>query len=403
MDRICPVDLCTGCMACYNSCSHGAIGLEKDCCGFLYPVIDEQRCVNCGLCFSVCPVNHPLERGVPKTVYAAYSKEEKDRKSSASGGASSILAQKMIEEGGTVYGCVQASYSDIRHRRIGQQNELYKIKGSKYVQSEIGDVFKAVKKDLSAGRQTLFVGTPCQVAGLRAFLRKDYEGLVTVDLVCHGVPSGELLQEAVKSVVKERSLPEKAYQVCFRSKGEKEEGLKYGFFLSDWVSDSCNGMVFGKEYPHNAYIAGFISGLFHRACCYVCPYADPRRVSDITIGDYWGIGKTALEVGKGISEVFPNTEKGLHFFEKCKGKIIYEERKVEEAILGNGQLQHPSVKNQNYELFRKLYPRVGFKRAARRCLLSFYVHYYLIARMKMVLGKIPFARMCYRVIKNLFR
>ena len=399
MNRICPVDLCTGCMACYNSCSHCAIKVEKDCCGFLYPVIDENSCVDCGLCFSVCPVNHPLEKVSSKTVYAAYSKEESDRKSSTSGGASSIFAQRVIEEGGVVYGCVQKSYADIRHQRIERKDELYKIKGSKYVQSEIGDVFKSVKKDLLEGRQTLFVGTPCQVAGLRVFLHKDYAELVTVDLVCHGVPSGELLQESVREMLRKRNLPEKDYQVCFRIKGEKEEDLKFGVFLNDFVQN--RGNISGKKYPYSYYITGFMTGLFYRSCCYTCSYANPRRISDITIGDYWGIGKTALDVGKGISEVFLNTEKGVRFFERCKEKVICEEREVEEAVRGNGQLQHPSVKNRNYELFRELYPELGFKRAARRCLYSFYVHYYLVNRMKAIVRGIPFARQFYQVLKKL--
>ncbi|WP_251623270.1 Coenzyme F420 hydrogenase/dehydrogenase, beta subunit C-terminal domain [Odoribacter lunatus] len=401
MNRICPVDLCTGCMACYNSCSHRAIRVEKDCCGFLYPEIDENSCVNCGLCFSICPVNHPLEKVLPEIVYAAYSKEESDRRSSTSGGASSIFAQRVIKEGGVVYGCVQESYADIRHRRIERKNELYKIKGSKYVQSEIGDVFKSVKKDLLEGKQTLFVGTPCQIAGLRAFLRKDYAELVTVDLVCHGVPSGELLQECVREILKKRNLPEKDYQVRFRVKGKMRKDLKYGIFLSDLIPDNGGGVGVEEKYPHNYYITGFITGLFHRHCCYSCSYANPRRISDVTIGDYWGIGETALDVGKGISEVFLNTEKGRTFFERCKEEMVCEEREVMEAVRGNGQLQHPSVKNRNYELFRKLYPELGFRWAARRCLYSFYVHYYLVNRMKTIVRSIPFVRQFYQVIKKL--
>lgn len=387
-------------MACFSGCNHQAIIMTEDVCGFVYPVIQEDKCVNCGVCMAVCPVNHPVTNSPSVTVYATYSKDDADRMSSTSGGASSVMAQCIIRQGGVVYGCVQQSYETTEHVRIEEGKELYKIKGSKYVQSNIGDIFRQVKKDLSSGKQVLFTGTPCQIAGLRSFLRKDYAGLVTVDLVCHGVPSARLLKEHMQEILERKKLQGKAYKVYFRTKGEHESDLKYGIFLNDVKGKSTEDIVVAIEYPRDYYITGFMCGLFHRACCYSCSYASPHRISDITIGDYWGIGETVLSTERGISAVLLNTEKGIHFFELCKDELVYEEREVLEAVRGNGQLQHPSVKNKNCEQFRRLYPRLGFSGAARRCLYSFYIDYYITARLKRVLKRIPFVYNFYRIIKK---
>lgn len=394
MEQICPSEYCTGCMACYNSCNHHAIVITEDCCGFRFPVIDLEKCVQCGLCTSSCPVNFPLDTIYPMNVYAAFSKDYDDLMSSTSGGASSIFSQKVISQGGVVYGCAEHSYSVINHIRIDKKGDLHKIKGSKYVQSDIGEVFRQVKKDLLNEKQVLFIGTPCQVAGIRSFLRRDYAGLITIDLVCHGVPSGKLLQDNVHETLKRKRMPLRDYSVRFRSKDEKTAEHKYIFALQ---YEECK---MEKEYPHDYYLAGFISGLFHRECCYSCKYANPCRVSDITIGDYWGIGKTSLNTRRGVSAVLMNSKKGLDFFEKCKGSFEYEERELEEAIRGNGQLQQPSLKNKNYELFRKLYPRLGFTKSVRRCLFSFYVHYYVIESVRNRLRRNSFIYSFYRSIKK---
>ncbi len=396
MERICPVAACTGCMACYNSCARQAIVMEEDECGFRYPVIRQDKCVDCGLCAIVCPVNNPLKRHASATVFAAYSKDDDDRMSSTSGGAASVLARVTVENGGVVYGCVQESYRNIRHLRIDRVEQLYCLKGSKYVQSDIGATFRLVKKDLADRRRVLFTGTPCQIAGLHSFLQKDYLDLLTMDLVCHGVPSGRLLREEVQRILRKKRLPEGEYRVDFRKKGGHLEDLKYGIFLYDDTSS-----VFSADYPHDLYIAGFMTGLFHRESCYACPYANPERVSDITVCDYWGIGESALDTGRGISAMLLNTEKGIRFFETCREQLVCEERKVEEAVCGNGQLQRPSVRDRNYELFRKLYPSYGFAKAARCCLLPFYARYYLVDSMKPRLRKVPFVYSTYRLLKKI--
>lgn len=403
MKNICPMEQCTGCMACCNSCAHQAIVVTEDVYGFRYPVIEENKCVDCGLCTSVCPVNFPVGKRESLTVYAAYSRNNDDRMSSTSGGASSVFAQVINGRGGVVYGCVQKAYYKVKHARIENKDELYKLKGSKYVQSDIGDIFRLVRKDLSEGKQVLFTGTPCQIAGLRSFLHKEYESLITVDLICHGVPSVKLLQDNVKEVLKRKKIPQKAYQVFFRTKGEHESDLKFGTFLYANIGNAVQPIVTAIKYPHDYYITGFMCGLFHRESCYSCSYANARRVSDITIGDYWGIGKSSLDTGKGISAILLNTEKGVRFFECCKDKLVHEEREVNEAVRGNGQLQYPSVKNKNYRLFRELYPRRGFTGSARRCLYPFYMRYYGIDLIKSELIRVPFVYRFCKVLKNIFK
>lgn len=398
MGQICPSEYCTGCMACYNSCNHQAIVITEDNCGFRFPVIDSEKCVKCGVCTAICPVNYPLNVRRPGNVYAVYSKDNDDRMSSASGGASSVFAHYMMSHEGVVYGCTGESCLNIKHIRISEEDELNKIKGSKYVQSNIGSVFTDVKKDLLSGNQVLFVGTPCQVAGLRSFLRRDYSSLITVDLVCHGVPSEKMLYDDIQKIVEKRKLHNYDLKVSFRCKKENEE-LKWGVFLTP-STNTTSGIIIGAEYPYDYYIAGFMCGLFYRECCYSCRYANPQRVSDITIGDYWGIGETFLDIGKGVSAVLLNTEKGICFFEQCKDSFEYEERELEEVIRGNGQLQYPSPKHKKHQLFRNLYPRLGFTRAVRRCLFSFYVRYYMIESVRNRLRRIPFIYRFYRSVKK---
>ena len=193
MEEICEKKKCTACAACLNVCPKGAIRMvEEGAAGYQYPAIDPDLCIDCGLCAKTCPANHPVELRAPMRAYAAISRDEADLMSSASGGASSLLAQETLRRGGVVYGCAMESYRSVRHVRIDKAEDAWKIKGSKYVQSHVGTVHKQVKADLQAGREVMFSGTPCQVAGLRRYLRKDYPNLLLVDLRPMGITGKEL-------------------------------------------------------------------------------------------------------------------------------------------------------------------------------------------------------------------
>lgn len=181
MNEICSINSCTGCSACANSCVYKAIRMEEvPPHGYLYPVINSDLCIDCGLCSRVCPVNNPASLKRPLNAFAAISKDHEDLMTSSSGGASSVLAQRVIENGGVVYGSVEVDYANISHQRIDKEHELYKIKGSKYVHSYTTECYPQIKEDLKNGFQVLFLGTPCQVAGLINYLRKPYEHLITI-------------------------------------------------------------------------------------------------------------------------------------------------------------------------------------------------------------------------------
>lgn len=400
MVDICEKSLCTGCHSCVNACGKKAISMQPDSFGFLYPHIDTMLCVDCGLCTKVCPVNHPPKAVYPATAYAVQSKDRADLMSSTSGGAASVFSQYVISQGGVVYGCSGLDITHICHTRIDAILDLNQLKGSKYVQSEISFVFQQVKEDLKAGKKVLFIGTPCQVAGLKNFLHVDYEILITVDLVCHGVPSQQLLLNNVE----DGSYLQQKCRVFFRKKGKKETDLKYGVYVK-----GADSLIYSKNYPKDKYIMGFMQGLFHRNSCYSCHWADSNRCSDITVGDFWGLGKVKnikIDKGLGVSEVLLNTKKGISFFEECKPLFYYEQRQVQEAVTGNAQLQYPSKRHPLYYQFQQLYVKEGFTKSCQKCLRRDYRHYY-IASLKQslfkLLIKVPYARSTYRKLKNIFR
>ena len=193
--------VCCGCAACANVCTRNAIDMQRDKKGFLYPVVNADTCNNCGLCESICPIINEKEERTPQHVYALKNKNESVRLGSSSGGIFSILAENVLRQRGVVYGAVFDKKWNVVHSRIESIKDLQKLRGSKYVQSSIGDSFKAVRDDLKSGRKVLFSGTPCQVAGLNAFLRNKHENLTTVDFVCHGVPNPRIWEDYLKEEI----------------------------------------------------------------------------------------------------------------------------------------------------------------------------------------------------------
>ena len=366
MNEICSMNDCTGCSACANSCSHKAIRMEEvSPHGFLYPVINSDLCINCGFCSKVCPVNNPPSFFKPLTAFAAISKEYEDLMTSSSGGASSVLAQRVIEDGGVVYGSVEVDYSNIKHRRIDKEEDLYMIKGSKYVHSYTTECYPQIKEDLKKGIQVLFLGTPCQVAGLVKYLSKPYDNLITVDLCCHGVPSQKFLRDDVEAFcdVNEKILRNKGdmtkpwdrwgLYVTFRNKGDMTKPWdRYNMALNDKKQE-----LISSPFLKDNYITAFMSGHLFRESCYNCLYAKAHRVSDITIADFWGYRGSKIKTEDGISLLMPSTDKGLQLIEACKCALHFEEREVSEAIKGNGQFNHPSKRPLERDAFLNTYPQ----------------------------------------------
>lgn len=357
MEQICDKNKCSGCCACVNTCPKNCISMEYDEYGVLLPVINQDECVNCGACQKVCPINSKPEQRMPQKAYAAWHLNDEVHKKSASGGAAAAFYETAIENGGVCYGTSFDKDLKLTIKAAHSMEEISGFKGSKYVQAFAGLSFREAKKNLEDGKQVVFIGTPCQIAGLQNYLRKDYENLVTVDLICHGVPSLSYLHTHIQHI--EESIQKKADNVTFRG--------EYSFELALYQA----GELIYKKYRFlDNYFTGFLNGLFYRPNCYACPYACEKRVADITIGDFWGLGKEApcsYGLEGGVSVILPNTDKGHQFVMRAKDKLFLDERPLSEAINGNDQLRHPSEKHENYEKFRELYLKDGFELAATAC------------------------------------
>lgn len=331
---------CTGCMACYNACSHKAIEIEKDKDGFLRPVIREDICVDCNLCEKSCPIITPLEaRNNIPSIYAAW--HEKDRRVSSSGGAFSAFARMVLSQGGVVIGAAFDKELHLKHILIDDVEGLAALRGSKYVQSEIGDIFKIVKQQLKCGKRVFFCGTPCQVAGLRGFLKKDYDLLLTADLACHGVPSDEVFQSYLKKL-KNRLGKDEDRLLIMNYEFRRRDGWGFAPSIS-----TTNGYrpLYGRE---ALYMDAFDKCALFRESCYHCPFAKIPRVGDVTLADFWGLGRHGNKfnhsVTRGVSLILANTEKGDRALRNLNNTFI-EERTLEEALVENHNLIGPSKRH----------------------------------------------------------
>lgn len=362
MNKICKEEECTGCMACYNICPKNCITMEYNKYGELQPKIDESKCIHCNLCRKVCPNNSPINKNTPVTAFATWSKDENDRKTSTSGAIASILYKEAIDKGYIVFGTSFDENLILKHSYTDNKEEALKYKGSKYCQSDIGKNYENVGRFLKEDKKIIFIGTPCQIQGLNKYLEVkniDKENLITVDLVCHGVPSQQYLTNYINYL--EKKYKRKATNVSFR------DSEKYIFKLFDE-----NGIICSIIKPKDLYLTSFELSMLQRESCLNCKYATSNRVSDITIGDFWGIQNDDKindeEKNKGISLVLINTQKGNKFFYKCtSNNIFYEERKVDEAVNGNAHLRRPSKENDFRNKFRKQY-KGDFTNTAKKVL-----------------------------------
>lgn len=356
MEQICPMEQCTGCAACANRCPKHCISmLETGGLGHLYPHIDQKSCIDCGACQKVCPAIHPVEMRKPLTAYAGWDKNDEEYITSTSGGAASAFSRWIINQGGIVYGCSMSGV-EARHIRVDNIPDLYKLKGSKYVQSTIDDCYRRVLDDLRNNRKVLFIGTPCQVAALKSFMVKDNPQLYTVDLICHGVPSLAQLKRHINKIAKGK-IPDKIY---FR-KGS------YLLLLLLNGKEIYRNELFKQRYKDSYYNA-FFDGFSYRESCYHCRYANSERCSDITIGDFWGLrGELPLAHSHGCSVLLPLTVKGKELLSGISDGFHLFERSVEEAVQGNDQLRHPKSKNLRIKLYRVLYPVFGDEWAYKFC------------------------------------
>ncbi len=348
--QICERGKCTGCFACRNACPADAINVSFDKYGTTLPEIKAEKCINCGLCEKICPVNNAPTYSLAKKAFAVKSKVEEDTLSS-SGGAAAVMSRYVIEDGGVVYGSA-VKQRKTQHIRVDNLKDLTLLRGSKYVQSDINLSYRAAKADLENGTKVLFIGTPCQIAGFKAYLRKNYENLITVDLICHGTPPQKQLLEHLGGKCKKYD--------SYSFRGEHD------YYLTAY---SNNKVVYKNKNTCDEFFTAFSKNLICRENCYTCPYAKTERVSDITVGDFWGLDKKSLKQkmrGK-VSLVLPNTEKGEEFFEAAKEGFVFEEREVAEAAnKEQGQLLYPTVPHKQREEFLQNYLKYGFKKAVMK-------------------------------------
>ena len=314
---------CCGCTACVSICPKQCITMREDEEGFLYPVVDSSHCIDCNLCKKVCPELYPKEMREPLHVYAAKHKNEQVRLASSSGGIFTLLAEKIIDEGGVVFGVRFNNNWDVIHDYTETMEGLAVFRGSKYVQSYMGDCYLKAKSFLEQGRKVMFTGTPCQIAGLKNFLRKDYDNLLTVDVVCHGVPSpkvwqvylDEIARKGGKNSVLSHPIVEKTEinHIDFRSKSIGWKKFSFALTLSKATADGeKNTVLLSSVFTENLYMNVFLSNLSLRLSCYACPAKAGKSGSDITIADFWGIEDVLpdFEDDKGISLVLSYSEKG---------------------------------------------------------------------------------------------
>lgn len=320
---------CCGCNACVQRCPKHCISMQEDDEGFTYPVVDKSACINCGLCEKVCPVINQNKAREPLNCYAAINPDEQIRMQSSSGGIFTLLAEKIIDNGGVVFGAMWDENWNVKHSYIENKSDLKLFRGSKYLQSSIGDTYIQAEQFLQNGRQVLFSGTPCQIAGLKQFLNKIYDNLIAIDFICHGVPSSAVFQRYIMEELHEacnlnaKILPSakgtitnniKIKSINFR---DKTTGWKNFSFT---VKASIHTLSDGKEKTitlsstlhDNPFIKGFLNNYYLRPSCHKCPAKKFKSGADITIGDYWGFNSTDLlkDDDKGISAVIVTTPKG---------------------------------------------------------------------------------------------
>ena len=313
---------CCGCSACAQICPKQCIAMMPDSEGFCYPKINETICVKCGLCEKVCPMLKSQNMQGQVHAWAAYCKEDKIRLASSSGGIFSLLAEEILEEGGVVFGAAFDGQMMVHHVAVESVRDLERLRGSKYLQSRIANSYADVKAYLAADRKVLFSGTACQIAGLLYFLGRPYEKLWTVDVLCHGVPTPTLWKNYLSEQNRAFKMPVR--QISFR---DKSQGWKK--YQVAWKVEG--GKIYRQPASRNSYMRLFLSNICLRPSCYDCHFKGFPRVSDLTLGDCWGVEQHSPEMDddKGTSVVIVNTEKGNTLREKIAGRCVWKEEKLD--------------------------------------------------------------------------
>lgn len=326
---------CCGCYACFNSCPQKCISMQSDDEGFWYPKVKIEECTDCGLCEKVCPILFKNTVHSLPLAYACINKDVRIRRHSSSGGMFTLLAENVINNSGVVFGAGFDGAFNVIHSWTDNADDLIKFRGSKYVQSCIGNTYKQAEDLLKQGRQVLFSGTPCQIAGLKSYLGKDYENLICLDIICHGVPSPSVWEKYRSKIANNRGLK----AISFRDKtyGWKNFSLRFTFNNDD-------GHI--KDLSNDEFIQGFLQVLYLRPSCYKCNFKTIKRQSDVTLADFWGIENVipSFDDDRGTSLILVNSQKGKIIFSSVVDKMDYEKVDIGQTLLYNSS----AVKSVDY-------------------------------------------------------
>ena len=347
---------CCGCGACVNACPVGAITMRENEIGFIYPIVNEELCIGCGLCKKVCVFGDKSvgANGEPQ-VFAAVTKNQDVLSQSSSGGIFTELAKSVIDKGGAVFGAAWTEDFSVHHILADSINDLEKLRGSKYVQSSTEYTFKQAEELLKGGKFVCYSGTPCQIAGLKAFLQKDYDNLLTIDIICHGVPSVKMLKDDLAYVSGKKKINIK--DVKFRDK-------KYGWGVNGSLADGKSKIKYNQG--NSPYYFYFLNGEVYRDSCYNCRFPSEGRQGDITLGDYWGISgelvsqMSGANIDKGISCVLVNSEKGKKWMAEIEDKLTFAISDRKSVEKRNKQLTHSSIPTSEHNTLLNMYREKGY-------------------------------------------
>ena len=338
---------CTGCSACVNICPVGAISFAENDYGFAYPKVDDSKCINCKKCLKTCPSLNPLknQNGPNLDVYAAWNRDETIRLESTSGGVFSALAEAVLHRGGYVAGAEYDEQFRIRHTLIHSSGEIKKQRQSKYAQSDLGTIFREIKTLLNRGELVLFCGTPCQSAGLQKYLAREYDNLLCCDFICRGVISPKVYHKFLEDMRPDPGT--RLQKVHFKNKDYGWNRFSTKLLFSD-------GNTYQKERNEDYYMRGYLRhNLYLRDCCYRCDYKTLPRVSDISLGDFWGIGSydASLDNEKGTSVVIINSKKGEMLLSWAQDLLVLSKRTLDEVLAGNSCLLTSAAPGEFREFF----------------------------------------------------
>lgn len=356
---------CSGCHACMSICPKSAIEMKCDDEGFLYPFVDKEKCVDCGLCEEACQVLNPIvDTRYPKA-YACYNTDEDIRMQSSSGGVFTAIAKWIISQNGVVFGAGFDDNLNVVHMEIDNEKDLSKLRGSKYVQSVIGNSFIKAKGYLEAEKLVLFTGTPCQIDGLLHYLKKDYTNLYTQDIICHGVPSPKIWKTYLEFQENKYNSSIKRYpSPNFRN---KDNGWsKYSNYLS-----FENGSEYKECFINNTYMKAFLKNVSLRPSCYDCHSKTLNRNSDITLADLWGCKDIVPEMfdDKGTSFVMINSKKGKELFEKISNQFVYEQIDLNKAVVYNTSAYQSVKMPQKRKWFFKNLDELQFDKLVEKAII----------------------------------